>query len=157
MLRITVRHPCVSPICGTIITNYEPWKNIFLKVIERSYGETEYYPIYIDQLREFVNGSTVMLETFNVQTIMWIAGLLGIDPILYHTRYAYLGRGGRAYPKHKVVKAVCEKFSAEEFNEPFVHPHYPQVSEPFEKDLSILDALLTIGPEDTHKLLKINL
>lgn len=46
-----------------------------------------------------------------------------------------------------------DKLDGEPFSEQFQHPYYPQHSEPFEEDLSILDVLFNIGADKAKILL----
>ena len=153
VLRVAVKHPCNKPVYQTMIDNFNPWKRVFMSVIKHCYGRTEYYRIYIDGLASLINGPTVMLETLNVQTTMWIAGLLKAEPQLFHTHQFYGGRGSHAYPKHKVVESLCQRFHVNSFSQEFKHPFYQQSTGTFETDLSVLDALFNVGADETRKLL----
>lgn len=137
-----------KPMCEIVINNYTPWKQNFINAIQRNYADAPYYQIYFDTLKQYILGPTILLETFNVQTTLWIAGLLKASPTLIYTYHHY-----RHYPKQKVIEAVCHKLGGCLFEKPFSHPYYKQASISFEKDLSVLDALFCIGAGKTRELL----
>lgn len=148
VLRVAVKHPCNKPIYRTMINNYVPWKLFFLKRIKQSYRGTEFFDLYYDDLRSLIEGPSVMLETLNMQAIMWVAGLLNknVNPVYTHFLYD-------KYPKSKIINHICEKLHAEPFQQKYEPEYYPQISEPFEEGLSVLDTLFSVGAEDTRKLL----
>lgn len=149
-LRVTVNLPCTKPVHQVTINNARPWKQSFFAAINRVYGDSEYYPIYIDDLKFFVEGPCVLLETLNVQTTLWIAGLLKKRPNLFYTKSVYT-----KYPASKVVKTVCKRFDGTVFEGLFsevsldVYDH-----DPSGENLSVLDALFTVGAEGLRALIK---
>lgn len=148
VLRIAVKHPCNKPIYMMMINNYAPWKRYFLKSIENSYEGTEYYNLYIDGLHNLIEGPTVLLENLNIQAIRWIASLLDKSLQIICTNTIY-----EKYPKSKIIKHLCEKLHATQFTDKYEPEYYPQISEPFEENLSTLDPLFSVGAEDTRRML----
>lgn len=149
LLSVRVKRPCSSlPLCNIMIDNWQPWKRRFLKSIERNYGETEYYDDLVYDLKYHIEAPNVLLETLNVQTILWIAKLLDTQCDLIFTK------NYPAMPKCEVVNYFCDKLNGSAFNKQFLHPFYKQRYEPFEKNLSMLDALLCLGVKETKRLLK---
>lgn len=77
LLALAVKRPCNKPVCDMVIDNWQPWRRIFLKAIERNYCDTSFYNEYIDKLRDYVEAPHVLMETFTLETCLWIADLMG--------------------------------------------------------------------------------
>jgi hypothetical protein len=117
-----------------------------LDAFAKTYGDSPYYDEYIDDLRSYILGPTVLLETLNLQTTLWLAGLMGKDLSYMYTRKHY-----HSFLRSRIVDAVCQRLKAE--------PLEPTLAESLEEDdvkedLSVLDALFTIGAPATGKLLR---
>lgn len=157
VVAVAVKHPCDKPLYQTQIDNARPWKYDFLRVIKRNYVDAPYFEEYFYTLSEIINTPNVLLESLNIETTKWIANLLGVTPTVIYSYQSYAlnkyRRVGWA-SKSNVTQAICARLNASVFSRTFKHPYYPQIYEPFEKDLSVLDALFCIGAEDTRELLK---
>lgn len=148
LLTVGVKRPCNGkPYYQIMIDNYPPWKRTFLKAIEYNYKNTPYYHEYIEEIKYYINAPNILLETLNISTTCWVSGLLHKHLQPFYTKSVCQN------PDESVIEAICEKLNGTPFTEPFVHPRYQEKFEPFEKDLSVLDALFNIGAEATKELL----
>ena len=147
LLRVPILYPCSrKPLHQIKIDNYPPWKRYFLFNIEKNYENTEYYKLYIDDLTCHINGSSILLVTLNMGLILWITGLLKINPSYLHSQTLYV-----RYPKSEVIKVLCRRYGAEPFTA------IPKIaSNNREKNLSILHYLFTKGADETRKILNID-
>jgi hypothetical protein len=149
LLAMGVVRPCNKPIHKTLIDNMQPWRRLFLKYIERFYKETPYFGLFYPDLVGFIESPTVLLETFTLNTCLWAAEQMGKQVEFIRTSEEYT-----KYPVSKIMPIVLQKVGGQLFNQPFIHPTYPQHYDPFERDLSILDALFCVGPENTALMLQ---
>ena len=149
LLALGVVRPCNKPICKTIIDNMQPWRRNFLKLIRRFYEDTPFFSVLYPEVELFVESPTVLLESFTLKTCLWAAEQMGKQIEILRTSEYYT-----KYPVSKIMPLILDKVGGEPFNLPFHHPTYPQHYEPFEKDLSILDALFCVGPKNTALMLK---
>ena len=146
---VSVKRPCNKLIFCTMIDNWQPWKRKFLEAVERSYMGSPFYTEYYEDLKYYVEAPNVLLETLNVQTTLWIAHLLKIEPQIVYSKSTC-----QNLSREESVKLLCSRLGGEEFHEQFIHPYYKQRYEPFEEGLSILDALFSISATETRRLLK---
>lgn len=150
-LAVAVKRPCNKAICNMVIDNFHPWRRYFIRAIEKGYSDTPYFNGYFEGLKYYIEAPNVLLETLTLQTTLWVAELMGRHVRLFCTKDYY-----KNYPASKVIPILLDKLGGEPFHERFNHPYYQQRAEPFEKDLSILDALFCCGAEDVRKLLSGN-
>jgi hypothetical protein len=148
LLALAVKRPCNKPICDMVIDNAQPWRKAFLKAIERNYSDSPFFLDYYRDVRNHVEAPHVLLETFTLETTLWAASLMGKQVEFIRTSPHYT-----KYPTSKIIPILLDKFEGALFNEQFVHPYYPQRTEPFERDLSILDVLFNVGKENAKVLL----
>lgn len=148
LLSISVKRPCNRHLYDTIIDNSFPWKRIFLKTLENNYKNAPFYRDYAQALANFVNSPHVLLENFNVDAACWICGLMGIKPKIAYSKFLTPKQ-----PLEELPATVFKLTGALPLAMNFQEPHYPQMTEPFEEDLSVLDALFCIGAKGTRYLL----
>lgn len=153
LLSVAVKRPCNKAICFTMIDNFQPWRNDFLSAIQRNYVDTPFFPYYIDGLTSFIQGPNALLETLNVRTILWMAGLMKKHIELIYTKNYFSPHPKSKTSSKRAISSLCAKLGGEIFQEEFKHPYYQQKFEPFEKELSTLDALFNLGAMETRKLL----
>lgn len=143
-MAIPISYPVTKPFHQMKINNFLPWKKRLLSCIRNDYVSTEFYDLYIDALRNLVEGPCILLENFNLNVILWIAGRLQINPSYMQTRTLYT-----RYPKTKTVTHMCNSYNAEPFKSN-IRLHINNR----EKDLSALDFLFRVGAEETRKLIR---
>jgi hypothetical protein len=148
LLSISVKRPCNRHIYDTLIDNSFPWKRIFLKTLENNYKEAPFYWHYAQELTNFVNSPHVLLENFNVEVTRWIARLMGIRPKIAYSKFITPQQ-----PLEELPATVFKLTGALPLDVQFEEPHYQQMTEPFEEDLSVLDALFCVGADATKQLL----
>lgn len=148
MLRIPVRLPCNQPLHSTHISNITPWKRAFLKTLRNCYENASFFERHYEDLSVLIESSNILLETLNVQAILYIAGQMNVPLHLFYSHDLHI-----ECDREQLVKIVCRNLKSEQFGDNFVHPTYPQISDPFESGLSVLDALFCVGAEETRNLL----
>lgn len=160
LLSVTVKRPQNKPICNTIIDNNshesQPWQHIFLKELKRYYFDMPFFGEYYPGIADFIKRPNVLLETLTLQSCLWMGEILGKKIEYARTselRTAKRGRYTRKFPVSKVIPLLLEKTCGTIFNDPFQHPVYLQRTEPFEKNLSVLDALFCVGADNIKFLL----
>lgn len=143
---VPVVHPTPNmPIYRICIDNLPRWKQTLLDAITKTYGKSPYYDEYIDDFRSYILGPTVLLATLNLQTTLWLSGLMGNNLSWIHTR-----EHDCSLPRNRIVDAVCQRLHAE--------PLEPSLSDSLEEDdieedLSVIDALFHVGASATAKIL----
>jgi len=147
-LPVAVRRPCSKPVCKMVIDNSQPWKRLFLKAIREDYGECPYFPVYWGDVKDFVESPLVLLENINMQTTLWAAEKMGKN-----VRYVYSKDYCWGKSVSETITFMLDKLGAELFNYTFTHPVYQQRTDPFQKDLTILDCFFNIGADETKRLL----
>jgi hypothetical protein len=148
-LAVAVKRPCNKPLCEMVIDNLQNWRKNFLKSIELDYSKAPFFRDYFDEIKYYIESPNVLLEPLNLQTTMWAAELMGkhVQPFYTKTQFT-------SWSVSRAIPVLMDKLNGEPLREVFVHPVYKQLTDgPFEKDLSILDALFCIGAQETRKLL----
>ena len=156
-LAVGVKRPQNKPVYCTVIDCSQNWKHIFLKNIKEYYKNTFFFGEYYPDMINLIESPAVLLETLTLESTVWIGQLLGKKVEHFRTSELDTARRGRytkKYPIAKVIPMILQKYNATLFNTPFKHPYYPQQGGPFEKDLSILDALFCVGADNLKLLLE---
>lgn len=154
---VSVKRPQDKPIYATVIECMHPWRRYFLKVLKLYYGDTPFFSRYYPDVIRIINSPHVLLETLNLECILYVSNLIGKQVEYCRTSEIETAKRGRYTPKYPIAKLIplmLERYNAVPFKEPFRHPIYPQKESPFEKDLSVLDALFSIGAKNLRLLLK---
>ena len=149
LLQVAVKRPCNKQVSSTVINNYLPsWKKCFLKSLREVYSGMPYFSKYYPEVKYYIEAPNMLIETLNVQTTLWVAGLLGKHPqVLYSSNYYH-----RRTNKKRVIEYVCDKLGGVPFEKEFRHPVYQQTSSRFIEGLSVLDALFSIGAMELRDL-----
>jgi hypothetical protein len=155
-LQVAVKRPQNKPIYATVIDGMQGWKRYFLRAIKMYYYDTPFFTEYYPSVIQLIESPHVLLETLTLESTFWVSELLGKKIQYLRTNdldTARAGRYTRKYPIAKIIPLLLERYHASLFNDPFHHPEYPQRTGPFEKDLSILDCLFSVGADNTRLLL----
>jgi hypothetical protein len=147
LLSVSVKRPCNRRIYDTLIENSLPWKRLFLKTLQNNYKEAPFYWDYIHDLTDFVNSPHVLLENFNVEATRWISSLMNIKLKIGYSKFIT-----PQPPLEELPATIFKLTGALPLDIKFEEPHYPQVTEPFEEDLSVLDALFCVGADAAKQL-----
>ena len=147
-LMVTVKRPCSKPICQMVINNMHPWQKQLLNAVKHSYSNAPFFKTYYSAFEYHINSPNILIETLNVQTTLWIANTLGKHVPIIFTQNSYM-----SYPKAETHDLIEKKLNGIIFDEEFKHPYYKQTLEPFEPDLSVLDALFCVGANELKALL----
>jgi hypothetical protein len=149
LVQVAVKRPCRKEISSTIIDNYLPWKKLFLRALKETYADAPFFAKYFEEIKYHILAPTSLIETLNVQTTLWITGLLGKHiQVMYSSNYY-----NRRTNKQRVIEYVSQRLGGKPFEGEFNHPVYKQISDNFVKDLSVLDALFSIDVEELRQLL----
>jgi len=148
LLHVPVKLPCNKPVFETMVNTYTNWQFLFLSALRSCYEDAPYYQYCIDDIKYYLQGPAVMIETLNVQTTLLVANMLKIRPEIVYSQHICSGMD-----EAETISYVCTKMKADAFTKEFVHPSYQQLWEPFEPNLSVLDALFCVGPDETAKLI----
>lgn len=157
----------------TRIDNLQPWRRKLLQSLRMSYGRALGFRSEFEFVSELVQNPTDMLSDYNLSAILAICARLGLptahivcsstlDAHAAKTELlielvglvdgnVYLAGGGAVgYQDDQLFAAAGVTVEYQRF----AHPVYPQRSgAPFEPGLSVLDAILHRGSEETAKLL----
>lgn len=157
LLPVSVVRPCNKPVCSMMINNTYPWRRIFLRLLKIYYKDAPFFDEYYYTVKEYVESPYVLLETLTLETNLWIAELLGkkVDYVRTSELQTCHEKRYSKFPMAKIIPVLLNKLGGELFSEVFVHPKYPQVVDPFEKDCSILDSLFCVGPENIREMITI--
>jgi len=168
-------HPLDTPIHDVRIAPTRPgWWTTHLKSISASLGRAPFFGDVFPHLEAWLSRDHRMLAELNVDGIRRIAGLLGLAPqwrlasqmpissakgdlvldICRHlgvTRY-YASTGSREYLGPMI--AQFREAGVEMVFQEWVHPVYPQRGEGFTSHLSVVDALMNVGPAAVRDMVK---
>jgi len=148
------------------------WRATHLKSIAASLGRTPFFAEVFPGLEDWLSHDREMLAELNVDGIRHIAALLGLAPewriasdmpasgakgdlvldicrVVGATRY-YASAGSRAY-----LEPMVPRFRDEGVNIAFQdwrHPVYAQRGEGFVSHLSVVDALMNVGPSSAREM-----
>lgn len=136
--------PSRTKIYNARINGGVQWQKNFLTTLKIAYADADYLSVYYEPLRQFLYSPCALLETLNMNLILWISGLLKIEP-----NYIFSRRFYTAYPKKKVISSLCNKFNGNKYQPTFTLADNNQ-----EKNLSALDYLLRLGADKLANLLQ---
>jgi hypothetical protein len=172
-LTVPVRDKMTAPISHVRILD-DRWKRKHLGTLRGAYGKSPWKSLIDDLIEPIMVGDHDGLADLNIALIKAIAARLelnatnflrasdmqlaedGADSItgilLKTDTTTYLTGSGAGTRRHLDVDGLRQQgieteFVADDFAE------YQQLHGPFEAGLSILDALLNLGPEDTRKII----
>lgn len=155
------------------VDDAQPWREKLLRTIEHNYRRAPAYASTFPLVRGILDHATDRLAELNEHGLRAIADFIGLDSHRF-VRSSSLGASTHATDLMiELTKAVRgttylsgslardtyqedEKFERAGVRlryQQFEHPRYPQPVEPFVPGLSIVDALMNCGPEETRALL----
>ena len=151
------------------------WREKHLNAIKTNLGRTPYFNKVFPIIKEVIEEDTTNLAILNIKGIERIACMLGLNPRF--VRASALNPDGN---KTSLVVDICKKVSADCYYssvgaraymdaemslfrdanvqvvyQEWQHPAYQQRGKKFVSHLSIIDALMNLGPEGTKSLLKV--
>lgn len=136
-------------IYQTKINNFVRWKEVFLNTIKSCYQDSKYYNNVMPSIEYYIKGPCSLLETLNMQTTLWILSLFRKIPDIYYSKNYFTDE-----TKENIIDTFCSLVNGKPLDTTqFRLPEYTQSTRSFTKNLSVLDALFQIGPEQTHKIL----
>lgn len=165
-------HPLQTPINKVQISPDRPsWRRKHLASIRASLGGAPYFKAVFPTIQTWLETEHAGLCELNISGILAIASLLQLEPTILRaselqpegsrtelvvnlcrqanaTRY-YSAAGSKVY----LDEPLFAEHNIELTYQTWPHPVYPQQREPFVSHLSIVDALMNIGPEATRRLL----
>ena len=153
-------------ICEAKIDFSTPWRNKHLEALRHSYGKTPHFETFFPRIKEILEDSPEFLSKLNQILIKQIAEWLGIETEFHSSEdFQVPGSkddkliglvqkvGGDHYLSGPAARAyiVADKFRDAgidlEYMDYSHYPDYPQISEPFEHGVSVLDLLFMMGRE----------
>jgi WbqC-like protein family len=173
-LTVPVRHAgrLDLPIAEVEISYEVDWVTKHLRTIQQRYARAPHFREIFPSIEQHLAARPVLLEDLNLALIRTLLALCGVEREIVLGRF--LAVDGMA---SALIAAMCRKAEAAVYlagegaadyddlaiydalgieyrSAGFVHPEYAQTGgAPFERGLSIIDALFNIGPERTRELL----
>ncbi|MBK8908783.1 MAG: WbqC family protein [Rhodospirillales bacterium] len=167
-------HPLDTPIHDIRIAPTPPqWRRKHLKTIAANLKGAPYFHRVYPRIEAWLETEFTYLADLNVAGIRMFAELLGLAPRFY--RASELGVGGR---RSHLLLDILERLGARHYYaclgsqvyleadrplfeaagiairyQTWEHPRYPQRGPGFVSHLSVVDALMNIGPEKTRQLI----
>ncbi|MEH2219449.1 MAG: WbqC family protein [Nostoc sp.] len=167
-------HPLDTPLSKIkILHNPSVWRRKHLGTIQTCLGSAVYFHTIFPFIHELINYEYEYLVDLNISLIKLFTDLLGLSPNFVNA--SDLNPQGR---RTEMLVNLCQQLDANYYYSPmgskvyleeekhlFVeegiklnyqtweHPYYSQRGKSFVSHLSVLDALLNIGPEATRSLI----
>lgn len=161
---IVRRAGSLRAIRSTRIDDTRPWRTKMLRTIEQSYARAPFVDEVLPQVSRLINLDTDQLAEFNEIGVRALAAAMGLDTskviraseldvtgrstdlLVDLTRAvdgtAYLcGRGASGYQEDEKFARSGLRLIYQEFE----HPSYPQLCEPPQLGLSVIDAMMGCG------------
>ena len=169
-------HPLNTPMTEIQISpDKQDWKRVHLRTIQMCLGKAPYFDRVFPLILKWLTTEYKNLVDLNITGIKLFSDMLGLTPIFL--RSSALNSQGH---KTNLGVNICSKIDADQFycslgsqvymkKELFLeadiqlnfqsweHPSYPQQGRGFISHLSVIDALMNIGPEATRSLLMSNI
>lgn len=165
-----------DPLAAARIADHR-WVNKHIKTLETSYAYSPWRDAILDRLGPIIRAPHEFIATLNISLILEICDILGLGgrrfvratELNLHTRGAesipeilektgtttYVTGSGAGTERSLDVEDLLARGIATEFlSDSF--PPYDQRYGGFEPNLSIVDALLNVGPEKTRSLVEKN-
>jgi hypothetical protein len=150
----------------TRIDHSQRWARKHLEALRHNYGKAPHFDRYFPSLKDAYEAAPECLSVFNQHLIQMICGWLGIETEFADSKdLACAGSrddkllaliqavDGEHYISGPSAKSYIDpgKFAALgiglEYADYSRYPEYPQISEPFEHAVSVLDLLFMKGPD----------
>lgn len=167
-----VRKSGIQLIKDVKIDYTRDWQNRLIKTLRFNYARTIFFQETMSWLEPMVMRKCDFISEYNVQNIMAICSLLGLQKnfvlqshlgtkktstdlileIVFHVQGERYLCGGGSSGYLEVDK--FRQTGIELIYQRFIHPNYPQrTNKPFISGLSILDAFMNLGIDGTRALL----
>ena len=153
-------------ICDVGIDNTQSWAKKHFAALQQSYGKTPYFKTYSPALKEyFEHGRFALLSDLTIELTETLARWLDIDTPLVRSSTLHVegskddrllaivqalggdtylsGPAARDYIRPDLWREANVKLAWKSYEG---YPEYPQISEPFEPQVSIVDLLFMMGP-----------
>ena len=165
---------CYAPLNQTQIADEQPWRKKTWQCLRLNYGKTPFFPVLAPQLEKWLLTPSESLAEFNIGFISWACNLLELRPEFRRSserpselkrsernldllRWCgadtyFSARGSFEYMRTDGIFPTAEVRVVFQDYHPRPYPQAGTKGE-FVPSLSILDALLNIGPQATAKLL----
>ena len=158
----------------TIINENAPWRVKMWKRIQQNYSKTNFYSLVGPVVQEWLHKKAESLATHNIDFIMLVCDLLGLKrEFVLSSKFSsisskservaellrlnsassyYCARGSFDY---MAADGLFPLSNVTVYFQDFQPKNYPQIGSPkdFIPNLSVLDALMNIGPERTVELI----
>ncbi len=153
-------------ICEVLIDNTQAWRKTHLNTLRHNYGKAPFFDVYFPTLEEIFGEPNMHLSEFNRKLTCQISDWLGIKvKFVNSAELRVIGSkddklidlvkavDGRGYVSGPSAKAYIDpdKFSDAKislrFHDYSGYPEYPQISTPFDPNVSVLDLLFMVGPD----------
>lgn len=153
-------------ICDVLIDAQQNWQHKHLEAIRHNYGKTPYFDQYFPEIAKLLAETPPRLSDLDIMLTQKISRWLGLKRKFL--RASSLGTDGTKDDKLiAIVKSISGTHylsgpAARDYIQPdrwrkagvevafkdySGYPEYPQISEPFESSVSVLDLLFAKGPE----------
>ena len=161
-------------IADAQIANHR-WVRKHLLTLSMNYGHSRWKSLIEDEIAPILMGRHEYLADLNIALIKSLCKLMGIEKTVFLRATAMNLRSGTAESIPEILEATSATVYAtgsgagmlryldeekllrqgvETYFVPSDFPQYPQNYGEFRPSLSIVDALLNVGPEETARLLK---
>ena len=147
------------------------WQRKHWRTLELAYAKAEYWPRYRDELRELYVQPWEKLVDLDAAMFLYFARTLGIERPMRRASTMDLVGSKSALVLDMCIKAGAERYmfgpqgegyadvaafrsaGIEPVFQKFVHPEYQQVGKGTIPNLSVVDALLNVGAEETRRMI----
>ena len=156
------------------INHQDFWKRKMLKSIQLNYSKTPYFKEIYPIIERIIESNEIKLSKLATKSIQAIANYLEINTLMVESSTKY---NNRQFKNQARVIDICKKEKANQYINPpggvelydkkiftaenillnFIQPNqnkYPQPSNQFHPEQSIIDVLMNNGKEKTKKMLE---
>ena len=171
-LSVPVKYSKTSQrICDTSIDYSQIWQQKHINQIKTNYCNAPFYKLYVDEFFSIINQNVETISELNISLIKWCMSKLSIDtPLRMSSEFSPVGSktdrlidilqkaNATTYLSGPKAKDYLEpeKFAAAGIQlqyKSYQYKNYPQLWEPFEPAVSVLDLLFNCG-ESSREYLK---
>jgi hypothetical protein len=169
-LTVPVRDGREAKICDVRVNDQEPWRSRHCQTLRHLYGKTPFFGTYFPEIEAILEDHRItLLADLDIRLTGLIASWLDIESTFHRssdlgvegTRDAHLiaicqAIGATSYLSGPSARSyiVPDRFAAAgialDYKTYGPYPTYPQISEPFEHAVSVLDLLFMKGPESSQ-------
>ena len=165
-LSVPVRGGRDQRICDVAIDESQGWRRKHVEAMRHSYGRAPFYPDYAQRFAEILERPSVLLADLDIELTVQICAWLGlrcefkrsselaptgakderlIDVIQKVGGTSYLsGPAARAYVRPELFAGASIELRWMNYSD---YPVYPQISDPFEHGVTVMDLLFAVGSD----------